>query len=71
MDRQNARDLMARAATATDREKIHVFLEFAGVAEQFGTDVFDPYYDDSAYENVYEVIETAAKKVIDRLSGAA
>jgi len=67
MDRKNAQDLRARAETATDREKIHVFLEFAGVAEQFGTDVFDPYYDDEAYSGVYEAVETAAKGVADRL----
>ena len=67
MDRQNAQDLRDRAETATDREKIHVFLEFAGVSEKFGTDVFDPYYDDGAYPGVYEAVENAAKGVVDRL----
>jgi protein-tyrosine phosphatase len=67
MDRQNAEDLRDRAKTATDREKIHVFLEFAGVAERFGTDVFDPYYDDGAYPGVYEAVEKAAQGVADRL----
>ena len=67
MDRKNAQDLRARAETAADREKIHVFLEFAGVSEKFGTDVFDPYYDDGAYTGVYEVVEKAAMGVADRL----
>jgi len=67
MDRQNFQDLMARAETEEDRRKIHIFLEFAGLADQFGTDVFDPYYDDGAYEGVYKTVEKAAKGIADRL----
>ncbi|MFK8165470.1 MAG: low molecular weight protein-tyrosine-phosphatase [Lewinella sp.] len=69
MDRQNAQDLRARAETAVDRDKIHVFLEYGGVSEEFGLDVFDPYYDDEAYSGVYKAVEKAAKGVVHRLAG--
>jgi len=81
MDRQNVEDLkeLARTCSAAEsrtqsgqvqREKIHLFLEYAGLAESEGPDVFDPYYDDQAYAGVYELVEQAAKRVVNNLAGS-
>ena len=76
MDRQNVRDLRARAqvlgeGTKKRGEHIHLFLDFAGLAEAEGPDVFDPYYDDDAYAGVYEQVERAVVRVMDRLQAPA
>ncbi len=67
MDRQNVTDLLARAETEEQRKKIRLFLEFAGLEETDGPDVFDPYYDDGAYAGVYDLVARAAAATIVRL----
>ncbi len=67
MDRQNAADLKARARTQVQSDKVHLFLDYAGLAASEGPDVFDPYYDDDAYAGVYAQVERAARKAVDRL----
>ena len=61
MDRQNAEDLKARALTEMQRGKVKLFLEFAGIVDTEGADVFDPYYDDNAYTGVFTQVERAAR----------
>lgn len=68
MDRQNVEDLLARAETEEQRDKVHLFLGFAGLEETDGHDVFDPYYDDDAYAGVYELVERAAAATLERLA---
>jgi len=70
MDRQNVADLKERARTQVQSEKIYLFLEYAGLAESEGPDVFDPYYDDRAYAGVYDLVEQAAKRVVNSLAGS-
>ncbi|SEP79481.1 low molecular weight protein-tyrosine-phosphatase [Neolewinella agarilytica] len=70
MDRQNVKDLMARAATEEQRRKIHLFLDYAGLQETDGPDVFDPYYDDHAYAGVFELVQRAAENTVGRLLSA-
>jgi protein-tyrosine phosphatase len=67
MDRQNVADLKERARTQVQSEKVHLFLEYAGLTESEGPDVFDPYYDDRAYAGVYELVERAAALAVVRL----
>lgn len=67
MDRQNVADLKERARTQVQSEKVHLFLEYAGLAESDGCDVFDPYYDDRAYAGVYALVERAAERTIASL----
>lgn len=67
MDRQNVEDLLKRAVTDVQKSKIHLFLDYAGLTESDGYDVFDPYYDDSAYAGVYELVNRAAKGVMVRV----
>lgn len=68
MDRQNVQDLRNRARTQEQRDKVHLFLDYAGLAASEGPDVFDPYYDDNAYAGVYAQVERAARRVIERLA---
>jgi protein-tyrosine phosphatase len=68
MDRRNVENLKERARTQVQREKIHLFLEYAGLVEKEGPDVFDPYYDDRTFMGVYDLVERAAKRVIEQLS---
>lgn len=68
MDRQNVADLMAKAQTVEQRNKIHLFLDYSGLTQTDGPDVFDPYYDDRAYAGVYELVERAAIRTLQRLS---
>ncbi|MTB50556.1 low molecular weight protein-tyrosine-phosphatase [Lewinella sp. W8] len=69
MDRNNLRDLKALAQNDAQRQKIHLFLEFAGLEDSDGPDVFDPYWDDSGFAGVYELIARAADRIVDRLTG--
>ena len=69
MDRQNVEDLLARAETKEQREKVHLFLAFAGLEETDGPDVFDPYYDDDAYAGVYELVARAARNAVEKIVG--
>lgn len=69
MDRNNLRDLKNLAQNDAQRQKIHLFLEFAGLEDSDGPDVFDPYWDDSGFAGVYELIARAADRIVDRLTG--
>lgn len=72
MDRQNVADLKKLASSVkpgqVQSEKIHLFLEYAGLVESDGPDVFDPYYDDRAYAGVYALVNQAAERAIARLA---
>lgn len=67
LDRQNVEVLRAQAKNPEQRAKIHLLLEFAGMTDTEGHDVFDPYYDDGAYAGVYEQLDRAAPLIVDRL----
>lgn len=68
MDRQNQRDLLNLAATAAQREKVKLLLDYASLAKEAGYDVFDPYWDDSGFQGVYQLLEKAAGRVVDQLT---
>jgi protein-tyrosine phosphatase len=67
MDRQNVEDMKERARTQVQREKVHLFLEYAGLLGSDGPDVFDPYYDDRTFAGVYDLVARAAEGTITRL----
>ncbi|RYY33376.1 MAG: low molecular weight phosphotyrosine protein phosphatase [Sphingobacteriaceae bacterium] len=56
MDRQNLRDILAKARNVNDRSKVRLLLENAEVP--------DPYYDDDGFEHVYDLVENGCKKII-------
>lgn len=63
MDRQNLTDLKSRA-TEKQARKIKLLLDYTGLSDAHGPDVFDPYWDDSGFEGVYRLLEEAAVKVV-------
>jgi len=68
MDRSNVRDLEALAPQA-ERDRIHLFLEFA-TGNQRG--VPDPYYDGpEAFASVYRMIREASEALAKRLDARA
>jgi protein-tyrosine phosphatase len=70
MDSNNLRDLKTLAKTDAQRQKIHLFLGYAGLEESDGPDVFDPYWDDSGFAGVYDLIAKAADRIVNRLGVA-
>ncbi|MBR2690702.1 MAG: low molecular weight phosphotyrosine protein phosphatase [Aquamicrobium sp.] len=66
MDRSNVADLKA-AAPHEARERIHLFLEFAG---DRGREVPDPYYGGAeGFASVYRMIRDASEAIATRLDG--
>ncbi|WP_144378648.1 low molecular weight protein-tyrosine-phosphatase [Mesorhizobium amorphae] len=66
MDRSNVADLKA-AAPYEARERIHLFLEFAG---DRGREVPDPYYGGAeGFASVYRMIRDASEAIATRLDG--
>lgn len=70
MDRQNVADLKQLARTqvrgggTTSDENIRLYLDYTGLRETDGPDVFDPYYDDDGFAGVYDLLERAAKRAV-------
>lgn len=59
MDYQNYEDIIALAKSDTQRQKVSLFLEDDIVP--------DPYYDDSLFEPVFQLIERNCAKLLTRL----
>lgn len=63
MDRSNLKDVQRMAPHGAAREKVHLFLEYA---HGHAGEVPDPYYDDSAFEPVFQMLESACDAIIAR-----
>ena len=67
MDRQNLRDVHGLAPDAATREKVRLFLDFAG---QPDADVPDPYYGDAdGFEHVVGLVREAARTIAGLVAG--
>lgn len=64
MDRKNYQNLRKLAQTAEQRDKIKLLLDHVGLSEESGPDVFDPYWDDSGFEGVFQLLEKAASRLV-------
>lgn len=65
MDRQNLADVRALAPGQRSRDKIHLFLEYAGHADQ---DVPDPYMGGpEGFDHVVALLREAARGVVDNV----
>lgn len=63
MDKANLRDVQRLAPNAAAKGKVHLLLEYAhGRVEE----VPDPYYDDQAFEPVFQLIHQACEAIIER-----
>lgn len=66
MDRKNIRELLEIAPEGA-RERIHLFLGFAGIGAR---EVPDPYFGDAAgFAETYRLVREAAERLADRLAG--
>jgi len=61
MDKSNLSDILAKARNDQDRKKVRLLL-----GDQI---VPDPYYDDSQFEPVFQMIEKGCKEIIKELTG--
>ena len=60
MDKSNLSDILAKARNDEDRKKVSLLL-----GDQF---VPDPYYDDTQFEPVFNMIEKGCKEIIKELT---
>lgn len=66
MDHSNYTDIVKLAKTDEHRNKVHLYLEFAGIAEPL--DVPDPYYGDyTDFLEVCRLLDQATERVVERL----
>lgn len=61
MDRSNLRDLLAMAKTEVERSKVKLFLPMEEVP--------DPYWDDTLFEHVYDLVAKRSERLIEELRG--
>ena len=67
MDRGHYSRLLAQAPK-DHQHKVKLFLQFCGAKNQWNDEVIDPYYkSDHAFEEVFEVIDLAAKNLLKML----
>ncbi len=67
MDSRNLETLQSFAAKPEQKDKIKLLLAYAELEEAHGPDVFDPYWDDSRFEEVFLLIENAANRVAEKV----
>lgn len=64
MDGANLQNLMEMNPAGNTNSRIHRFLEFAG---DHTLDVPDPYYDDQGFAKVFQLLDKASDRVIQRI----
>ena len=71
MDRENERDLLARAPDAAARAKVRLLREFDSEAVAAGDlDVPDPYYrGPHGFEHVLDLVQAACRGLLDEVRG--
>jgi len=68
MDRDNERELLARAPDAQARAKVRLLREFDPASDDADLDVPDPYYGgDQGFEDVLDQVEAACRGLIAEL----
>ncbi len=63
MDQEVLRDLQAQAGSSGQRQKIHLFMDYAGFPA--GGNVPDPYYGNAGhFKDVYRMIDEACARIV-------
>jgi protein-tyrosine phosphatase len=65
MDRSNLSNVLRLAETEAERNKVELILNYAYPSEN--REVPDPYYDDNGFEEVYEMLELACARFVEKL----
>ena len=64
MDRQNYRDVIAKADNQDDIDKVELLCKAAGMGIR---PVFDPYYGgDEGFQNVFDLVNTACCRIVEQ-----
>lgn len=66
MDSQNYRDILRLATTKEQEEKVQLIMNF--VTPDRNVAVPDPYWDDNGFEKVYDMLEEACGRVVERFA---
>ncbi len=64
MDAQNNRDILSLATTTDQKEKVKLILNMVDPGQNQG--VPDPYWDDNGFEKVYQMLDLACEKIIEK-----
>jgi protein-tyrosine phosphatase len=64
MDSQNYRDIIRLAPRPELQEKVHLILDMVHPGQQ--RSVPDPYWDDNGFDSVYEMLQEACDKIVER-----
>lgn len=71
MDAENHKNLLARAASAADKHKVHLLRSFEPNPAAGALDVPDPYYGGpEGFENVFDICEAACRGLLTHLRQA-
>jgi protein-tyrosine phosphatase len=68
MDSSNYREILSKAKTEAQREKVELILNFAQPG--FNGNVPDPYWDDNGFEQVFQMLDEACEQLLINLRGA-
>jgi protein-tyrosine phosphatase len=66
MDSSNHRDILAMAQNAQQRNKVHPILRYSEM-DQHDPNVPDPYWDDNGFQKVYQLLDIAVQKTVDKI----
>lgn len=64
MDSSNYQDIVRKAVSPEQTKKVHLILNFVNPGRN--QNVPDPYWDDNGFAKVYEMLEEACEKVVER-----
>ena len=70
MDNNNFYNVLAKKPTEDDRYNKAQIVKMLDYAPQFGDDVPDPYYSIDGFEEVFEMIETASKNLLEKIKSS-
>ncbi|MEZ4988012.1 MAG: low molecular weight protein-tyrosine-phosphatase [Saprospiraceae bacterium] len=63
MDQSNHDNIVRLARNKTDREKVHLIMQFTDGDVR---DVPDPYWDDQGFEQVYQMLNKACDRLLEK-----
>ncbi|MFQ5445575.1 MAG: low molecular weight protein-tyrosine-phosphatase [Saprospiraceae bacterium] len=66
MDRSNYRNILRRASTQEQKEKVQLIMNF--IRPGRNESVPDPYWDDNGFEKVFQMLDEACEGVVEQLT---
>jgi protein-tyrosine phosphatase len=66
MDQQNMDDILYKSRSIEHEKKVRLILDFHPTLK--GKSVPDPYWDDSGFENVFQILDEATEEMIKKMT---